>query len=74
MIFLPDGTYEIERTDNAIPCSNCSGYAERVQCTPLERQEYGCGRSYDCCSAAFVCIQCGNRMVTSLPAPETDFD
>ncbi len=65
-----DGTFEIERDDDAFPCPKCKGYADRVECTKEEREQYGCGRSYDCCSIAFVCIKCGHRFAMSLPAPE----
>lgn len=69
---LNNGTYKIERNDQHIPCPNCGGFCERVECTDAERKEYGCGRRYDCCSAAFVCIKCGNRVAVSLPAPEME--
>ena len=66
----PDGTFEIERDDVAIPCPKCGGYAPQVECTRAERDEFGCGRTYDCCSRAFVCSKCGHRVAMSAPAPE----
>jgi len=67
-----DGTFELDRNDDAIPCELCKGYAGRVECTAEERDKYGCGKNWDCCSRAFVCIKCGHRMATDAPAPEME--
>jgi uncharacterized protein with PIN domain len=60
------------REVDTIRCEDCGGEMDKVDCTPEERKEYGCGRPYDCCSAAFVCESCHKRIVISLPAPEMD--
>ena len=62
---------ELERRTEAIKCE-CGGYAERVKCTPEEIKQYNCGRTYECCSRAFVCCMCGTRWVGAAEAPEAD--
>jgi hypothetical protein len=59
----------LERNDYGIPCK-CGGYADRVACTAEEIRQYGCGRSWECCSRAFVCRKCNTRYVGQAPAPE----
>ena len=61
----------IRRNAEAIKCK-CGGYAERVDCTPEEIEEYGCGRPYQCCSRAFICSLCGERIVGKADAPEME--
>jgi len=61
--------YDLPRDVDIIRCE-CGGKMNRVECTVEEREEYGCGRSYDCCSAAFVCEQCKKRIALRLPPPE----
>jgi len=65
-----DGSFEIERDDDSFPCLKCGGYSTKTECTTEERKEYGCGKSYDCCSIAFVCTICGHRFAMSRPAPD----
>jgi hypothetical protein len=65
-----DGTWELERDDDAIPCPKCGGYASRVKCAPEELEKYNCGRSWECCARAFECRVCGHREATRAPAPE----
>lgn len=72
MIFNEDGTFELERHDVSFPCPKCKSFSQRVNCTDEERKEFGCGRSYDCCSRAFVCTKCGYRFAMSAPAPEME--
>lgn len=62
---------EMERGDKAIPCE-CGGYCDKVDCTDEERKEFNCGRSYDCCSVAFVCRICKTRYAGTQPAPEME--
>lgn len=66
-----DGTFEIERNDDAIACPKCKGYAGRVKCTSQELEQFNCGRSYECCARAFVCKVCGHRVAMKAPAPES---
>lgn len=61
--------YGIESDAEGLKCE-CGGYAERVDCTPEELEEYNCGRPYECCGRAFVCCICGKRIVGSAKAPE----
>ena len=60
---------DLDREDKAINCP-CGGYAERVKCTPAEIEEWGCGRRYECCARAFVCVICKTRYVGCAPAPD----
>lgn len=60
---------DIERNVEAVKCP-CGGYAERVEATQSEKEKYGCGRVFDCCSRAFVCGLCKTRLVGSAEAPE----
>ena len=69
----PDGTFEIDRDDNSFPCPKCGGYSDSVECTSEEREEYGCGRSWDCCSVAFICSKCGHRFAMRRPSPESEW-
>lgn len=68
----PDGTFVLERDDDAIPCPKCKGYAPRVECTEEELKQYNCGRPWECCARAFVCSVCGHRFATQAPAPEME--
>lgn len=61
----------MDRDAEGVPC-DCGGYANSVACTQEERDKFGCGRSWDCCSRAFVCRICGTRIVGSARAPEMD--
>lgn len=61
----------IEREAEGIECPACHGYAERVEPTDDESQEYGCGRRR-CCARAFVCKVCSERWVGSADAPEME--
>ncbi len=65
-----DGTFKVDRDDYSFPCPKCGGYSEKVDCTKKERDKYGCGRDWDCCSVAFKCIKCKNRFAMKRPAPE----
>jgi hypothetical protein len=58
---------ESERT-TGVKCE-CGGYAESVEATDAEDDEYGCGRR-GCCLGAFVCGLCGKRILAKFPAPE----
>lgn len=62
---------DLDRGAEAVKCP-CGGYAERVESTQLEKEKYGCGRVFDCCSRAFVCCVCKTRLVGSAVAPEMD--
>lgn len=66
---IPLGRW-VERGADAVKCS-CGGYAEQADTTPEEDTTYGCGRP-GCCSRAFVCAICGNRMVARAHAPEME--
>jgi hypothetical protein len=70
MTINPDGTFNVERDDDAIACPQCKGYAERVECNNDELKKFNCGRPYECCARAFVCIKCGHRAAMKAPAPE----
>lgn len=59
----------LAREADAIKCP-CGGYAERVDCTPEEIEQYNCHRKYECCSRAFICGLCGLRIVGTAEAPE----
>lgn len=59
------------RGAEAAPCE-CGGYADRVEATPDEIAEHGCGRASECCARAFVCRKCGTRIVGTAEAPEMD--
>lgn len=61
----------VRRDADATPCE-CGGYADRVDCTKEEIKEYGCGRSYECCSRAFVCRLCKTRLLGKADAPDMD--
>jgi hypothetical protein len=66
--------YGMPRERQALPC-NCGGYADRVNSTDEEIDEYGCGRDVpgdECCAAAFVCRVCGGRIVGKCNSPEMD--
>lgn len=64
------------RAATAIPCPTCSGYADRVDCTPDEiSSPMNCGSGrwrYACCVAAFVCRLCGERTVETIDPPEME--
>ena len=60
--------YTVKIGAEAIQCS-CGGYAKETKVTEEEDNKYGCGRS-NCCSVAFCCMLCGNRLVGSSQAPE----
>lgn len=65
--------YSIDRDAHGIRCPACgTGYAEEVEPTPDEIREFGCGRPYACCTAAFVCAACGVRLVGENEAPEME--
>jgi hypothetical protein len=68
MIELTDG---IRRDVDAIPCP-CGGYADRVDVSQEESAKYGCKNYVDCCSRAFVCRICKERLVGKADAPEAD--
>jgi hypothetical protein len=61
----------VERGTKAVKCP-CGGYAGEVDVTPEEDAEFGCGGAVGCCSAAFVCAICGNRLVGGVEAPDMD--
>ena len=52
----------VKRDAAGIPCE-CGGYAERVSCTGEEIEKLDCNPFSECCSRAFVCKVCGNRLV-----------
>lgn len=64
--------YEVDRDYDLILCPNCHGAASRVQCTFEEIVKYGCGRKYECCSRAFVCSHCKERIVGKAYAPDIE--
>lgn len=61
----------LERNIESIKCE-CGGFAQRVTCTPEEVATQGCGRSWECCIAAFVCCLCNKRTVRNLHSPEME--
>ena len=63
--------FDIDRGAKSVKC-NCGGYAERVECTPDEIIKYDCQLQCGCCSRAFVCCICGDRIVGKAEAPEFD--
>lgn len=65
-----DDLFPVKRETEAIKCPACGGYARRVPNTLKEREEYGCGRNYDCCSRAFLCDTCAKRTIGYAEAPE----
>lgn len=54
-----------------IVCS-CGCTPKRVDCTERELHLYNCGRSYECCIQAWLCLGCKTRWVFSLEAPEME--
>lgn len=65
---------EIPRDTWKVLCPECGvGTATKVECTQEERDEYGCDRWFDCCSAAYVCDKCNHRFAVRLPAPEANW-
>ncbi len=63
-------TEEIARYTESIACP-CGGFADKVDATPEEDKKYGCLYRF-CCSVAFLCRVCGNRLVGRYEAPEAD--
>ncbi len=61
----------VERCADSIPCE-CGGYMDRVEVTPEEDEEFGCGRTWNCCSRAFVCRICKKRHACAAEAPEME--
>jgi len=61
----------LPREADGFPCP-CGGYADRVDCTPAENEKHGCGRSWECCSRAFVCRVCKKRLVGTAESPEME--
>jgi hypothetical protein len=59
----------VNRDADAIPCP-CGGYADQVEPTKEESLKYGCKNYFDCCSRAFVCRICKERLVGKADAPE----
>jgi hypothetical protein len=66
------GSIFFSREADGIECE-CGGYAQRVDCTKKELQEYNCGRYWECCARAFVCKMCGKRIVGQAEAPEVGY-
>lgn len=64
-----DETFELERDSKGAPCK-CGGYMDSVDTTKKEDKEFGCGRTYPCCSRAFVCRVCKKRYACQEPAPD----
>ena len=58
--------YELE-------CPKCKQTAVRTEPNDEELSEFGCGRSYECCSVTYECPE-GHRTTLSLEAPEPDYD
>lgn len=66
---------EIKRDQQAIPCPECNGYADRVDCTKEEIEgRMNCGKGYECCVRAFVCRVCKKRIIGKANAPEMTYD
>lgn len=68
-----DVSMDIGRHAEGVPCPRCNGYADRVDATLEERQRYGCKGGADdhgCCSRAFVCRLCGERILGTADSPE----
>ncbi len=61
----------VGRSVEGVKCQECGGFAGRVDCTPKEEFEWGCGRT-GCCARAFVCALCGTRHVGCAEAPEME--
>lgn len=63
----------VSRQADGIPCE-CGGYADRVDCTPEEMEEYNCSewKSWECCARAFLCRICKKRLVGRAEAPDMD--
>lgn len=59
----------VPREADGIPCP-CGGYADLVEPTKEESRKYGCKNLFDCCSRAFVCRVCKERLVGKADAPE----
>lgn len=64
---------DLYRGQDALKCE-CGGHAESVETTSEERATFGCGRSYQCCDVAFVCVLCGQRYAGRQPSPDVDYD
>jgi hypothetical protein len=60
----------IGRNKDALPCPKCGGYAERVPLTKGEIKKQICGKEFECCGRAFVCIICNERIIAQADAPE----
>lgn len=61
----------MDRFDVASIRCSCGGTPKEEDCTKEERDELGCGRTYDCCSRAARCDKCGTRWLFALNAPDT---
>lgn len=59
----------IDREVRGIPCP-CGGYADQVRVTEEESKKYGCKNYSDCCSRAFVCRICKERLVGKADSPD----
>ena len=60
------------RDVESIPCPECDGFCDHVPLTKKEIKEQCCGRSYECCSRAFICRICKTRIVAELEAPDME--
>jgi hypothetical protein len=63
--------YDVPAFADGLEC-HCGGYMRRVDTTPAERSEYGCGRTWECCARAFECVVCGMRAAGSAESPEME--
>lgn len=55
-----------------IVCPTCGLDAGQTPCTQAERNDFGCGKPYDCCSVTFACAN-GHRTALRVAAPEADW-
>jgi hypothetical protein len=62
---LPRDAYEFLHED-------CGGIYERVDCTKAELKKFNCGKDYECCARAFVCVRCKDRIAMHVDAPEME--
>lgn len=54
------------------PCPKCGGYAQEDENSPTKQEieAYDCGRSFACCTGAFVCNLCGYSFIVGIDPPE----
>lgn len=68
---LPE-TLPREHGIETIVCPRCGLDARQRLGTQAERNDVGCGKSYDCCSVTYACAS-GHRTALRVAAPEADW-